>query len=816
MADSTKKHKSRSLKDRTKLKLRLVILMFLFALLIPSLVLINQAYRQLKWETFHQHQTLAGELVLRINKQFNERILIEEARGFTDYSFIQVEGELSSNYVQRSPLSAYPVEQSLPGLLGYFQVDAQGRFTTPLLPEYSEGASRFGISRSQIQQRDVLQNQIRHILNNNNLLPETNDTQNAEEFVQSELNEQDPALAEIDAAPENGDRATSGRAEFDHSQLYHSKEANDKKKLADYRQQQKASIPQKLDAQSAFDRLDQSTDDPFARKKSKSMNKLGRVEDLDLGSKYTAKNLEQKKQDYVAKTQKIQPRVARKEQGALPEAGYYGLSDNSGFEGNSLRPQAQMSQRALAPELSQEETEFMVRDELLEAETPSASTSGLGSAPAESGRFYLGRSDATSADISRFDALESGSGGAEDESLEKSLTLPLSPNINLFESEIDPFEFRLLDSGHFLLYRKVWRNGERIIQGILLEQKALLNSLIQTAFNESTVSEMSKLIVAYQGNVLSAYSGTASRGFISSTKQLQGDVLYRTTLSAPFSDLELIFTIKHLPAGQGGVVVAWAGIILTIVLFVGLFFIYRAGARQIELVEQQQDFVSSVSHELKTPLTSIRMYGEILKEGWASEEKKREYYHFIFDESERLSRLISNVLQLARVNHNDLVVDLRPSSVGELMDMVRSKISTQVEAAGYQLNLDVLQNASDVVIEVDADCFSQIIINLVDNALKFSAKADVKKIDINAQLQSNGFVQFTVRDYGPGVPKNQLKKIFQLFFRSEAEMTRETVGTGIGLALVQNLALAMNGDVDVVNQQPGVAFHVSFPVKNRI
>jgi signal transduction histidine kinase len=103
----------------------------------------------------------------------------------------------------------------------------------------------------------------------------------------------------------------------------------------------------------------------------------------------------------------------------------------------------------------------------------------------------------------------------------------------------------------------------------------------------------------------------------------------------------------------------------------------------------------------------------------------------------------------------------------------------------------------------------------VDNALKFSAKAEKKVIDIRCRQISDGSVQFSVRDYGPGVPRDQMKKIFKLFYRSENELTRETVGTGIGLALVRQLAQTMQGRVDVVNREPGVEFKVAFPSRSR-
>jgi signal transduction histidine kinase len=114
---------------------------------------------------------------------------------------------------------------------------------------------------------------------------------------------------------------------------------------------------------------------------------------------------------------------------------------------------------------------------------------------------------------------------------------------------------------------------------------------------------------------------------------------------------------------------------------------------------------------------------------------------------------------------------------------------------------------------IDEDCFLQIVINLVDNAVKFSAAAGDKKIEIGSRLSGNGQFVFSVRDFGPGVPRNQMKKIFELFYRSESELTRETVGTGIGLAIVHQLSLAMNGSVDVVNRDPGAEFRVSFPMQ---
>ena len=112
---------------------------------------------------------------------------------------------------------------------------------------------------------------------------------------------------------------------------------------------------------------------------------------------------------------------------------------------------------------------------------------------------------------------------------------------------------------------------------------------------------------------------------------------------------------------------------------------------------------------------------------------------------------------------------------------------------------------------MDDDAFIQVMINLVDNAIKFSARAEQRLIAIDFSLADDGRVEIAVRDHGPGIPRDQLKKIFRLFYRSENELTRETVGTGIGLALVHRLTSAMGGEVDVINRDPGAEFRLRFP-----
>jgi two-component system phosphate regulon sensor histidine kinase PhoR len=388
--------------------------------------------------------------------------------------------------------------------------------------------------------------------------------------------------------------------------------------------------------------------------------------------------------------------------------------------------------------------------------------------------------------------------------------------VRTFESEVDPFELGILDTGHLVLFRNVWRDGQRFVQGALLDRSAFVAGAIGEPFRASAVGAASRLAVRFQGRTLETLDSVTplSEAYRPSQPELSGTVLHRARLSPPFGDLELEFAVGSLPAAPGTTLMLWVAGVLAVVLCGGFLAMQRFAVGHIRLARQQQDFVSAVSHELKTPLTSIRMYGELLKAGWADDAKKRVYYDYIHSESERLSRLIDNVLELARLTRSTRALEHKAASVAELLDLVRSKVATQVERASFTLDVRNLAPEGTTV-EVDTDAFAQIFINLVDNALKFSAAGARKAIEIEGRRERDGSVLFTVRDFGPGVPKAQMRKIFDLFYRPETALTRETAGTGIGLALVRQLAAAMGAIVDVRNCEPGAEFRLRWPANPR-
>ena len=136
-------------------KKRLAIWLTVFFLVLVSLagILVQYSYRQMKWETFNQYRLLSRELTNRVDDRFSRLIKTEESRSFVDYSFLNVAGDPSAGFVQRSVLAEFPMKTAIPGLVGYFQVDAEGVYSTPLLPDPTGQEISYGITQSELQQR---------------------------------------------------------------------------------------------------------------------------------------------------------------------------------------------------------------------------------------------------------------------------------------------------------------------------------------------------------------------------------------------------------------------------------------------------------------------------------------------------------------------------------------------------------------------------------------------------------------------------------------------------------------------------------------
>jgi len=283
--------------------------------------------------------------------------------------------------------------------------------------------------------------------------------------------------------------------------------------------------------------------------------------------------------------------------------------------------------------------------------------------------------------------------------------------------------------------------------------------------------------------------------------------------SEPLASIEAWLRLAPLEMPETERLLMPLAFILGLLIVLGLFLLYRTVAVQLQFAERQNNFVSAVTHELKTPLTAIRMHGEMLKDGLVeSPEKAQEYYGTITAQAERLSRLIGNVLWLSNIERNPGAEAQEGDLREPVLQTVRA-LTPHIERSGFSLVVDVPQKVPPVV--RDPDSVEQILFNLVENAIKYARDAEDRRITIGVEVTERS-VELSVRDRGPGAPSGQLKRIFEPFFRGERELTRKSAGTGLGLALVDHLARRMSASVSAKNAESGIVVTVSFPLHSKV
>jgi len=233
---------------------------------------------------------------------------------------------------------------------------------------------------------------------------------------------------------------------------------------------------------------------------------------------------------------------------------------------------------------------------------------------------------------------------------------------------------------------------------------------------------------------------------------------------------------------------------------IGLFVVARTVRREMEVAERKQDFVAAVTHELKTPLASIRMYADMLKEGWVPEgETPEDYADRIVGETQRLSSLVDQVLELAALDRGSATVTAVPGDLGACVRDAVALVDPAARAAGVPVAVEVAPGLAPL--RFDAGLVRALVVNLVDNAVKYSAHAPTKDVRV-AVRPGAGTVDVVVADRGPGIPEAEQGRLFQAFSRGGREDTRTARGVGLGLALVRRYADAHRAKV-VLDSAPG-------------
>ncbi|WP_173384707.1 cell wall metabolism sensor histidine kinase WalK [Fibrobacter succinogenes] len=385
------------------------------------------------------------------------------------------------------------------------------------------------------------------------------------------------------------------------------------------------------------------------------------------------------------------------------------------------------------------------------------------------------------------------------------------PYVGTMDIAIESFQAEL-NRQYIVFYRNVLRGEENFVQGFVVDLKEYLKSIVDLEISDYTDKD-NHLALRFNDR-----SGTIIAFGIDTRDAIK---VFEEDLTEPLNNITMeIFVDKSVQKignskGQivtNGQLLFLIGSIMFLLLGGGLISIYRLTQSQLNLAQKRQDFISAVSHELKTPLTTIKMRAEILQSSYnkMDDAKRMRSFDQIASESDRLTRLIQNVLDLSKLDGNRWVANIRKDRPKAVLDDFVTMYTKNIEDHGFSLTVSCDTDIDKVQLMMDRDAVMQILTNLVDNSLKFSKNADYKMIIIELKIDVD-HVYLAVRDYGPGIPPSEMKKVFQEFYRVENEMTRTTKGTGIGLSMVKKLCALSNMRIEIENAGPGLRTKIHFP-----
>ncbi len=289
-----------------------------------------------------------------------------------------------------------------------------------------------------------------------------------------------------------------------------------------------------------------------------------------------------------------------------------------------------------------------------------------------------------------------------------------------------------------------------------------------------------------------------------------GQIIAQTAAPGlPSATIQLHLTgpevIDEILAGQSQILV-WTGSItgLAVLLIAGLATI--TVSRQLALHDLKNTSVATVAHELRTPLASMRMLLDTLREGRVKDEKQtREYLDIIASENERLSRLAENFLTFSRFDRGAQTMNLAPASPRAIAEQAVATLRTQLDAAKF--TFDAPENLPQI--RADRDALAQVLTNLLENALKYTGAEKRIALRVSATADS---VIFTVEDNGIGMTSDERREAFRPFYQADQKLSRTREGCGLGLSIVSRIVKAHSGEITVASEPgKGSVFRVKIP-----
>ena len=246
---------------------------------------------------------------------------------------------------------------------------------------------------------------------------------------------------------------------------------------------------------------------------------------------------------------------------------------------------------------------------------------------------------------------------------------------------------------------------------------------------------------------------------------------------------------------------------LDLILILGIWFLYSNIRREIALEKMQKDFVSKVSHEIKTPLSLITLFAETLTLGRAkSAEKEKEYYSIIHQESKRLGRIVGRILSFYELDYNKKNFRFEAIDLNKVVDELLYIHQYYFQQKEFQVKFEPFNSLP--LVNADKDTLIEAVNNIIDNAIKYSH--DKKEINIKTGVDDN-YVFVKIKDYGNGIPRKYHKKIFEKFYRLKSNDEHSPKGSGLGLAIVKNIMDVHKGKIDLESYEgKGTTFTLKF------
>ena len=231
----------------------------------------------------------------------------------------------------------------------------------------------------------------------------------------------------------------------------------------------------------------------------------------------------------------------------------------------------------------------------------------------------------------------------------------------------------------------------------------------------------------------------------------------------------------------------------------------------LSLSERRAAFVSAVTHEMRTPLTTFRMYTEMLGAGMVPEEKRDDYVAILQTEADRLGHMVENVLAYARLEQAPNTTDSPTFFVADMLSRTMPRLKMRAERADMEIVLDTDDSAQTASCNGAASVVEQILLNLVDNACKYASSGLARSININV-VTTDQSITLQLRDHGPGIAPTDRKRIFRPFHKSARQAAESAPGVGLGLALSRRLARELGGDLTLESNTPsGACFCLTLP-----